>query len=93
MCRANADELPDAALAVKRWEEFERAWERSRSDREPRFRRRAYERARDRALIALAMQADGSAPRRPRRADAARARVSALRNRRRGAGRPQTPAP
>lgn len=43
-------------MAVNRWEELERVCEARRSDRERRFRRRAYERARDQALIALAMR-------------------------------------
>src|SRR5947209_34279 len=45
----------DAAMALKRWSTFEQALERGRGERECRFRRRAFERARDRALIALAL--------------------------------------
>jgi hypothetical protein len=90
VCRANADELPDAALAVKRWEEFDRAWQRRPSDREPRFRRRAYERARDRALIVIALQSGEIPPSRKRRGDGARARMGSL-GRRRRTGRPRAP--
>jgi hypothetical protein len=49
LCRAAADE-DDAALALDRWGAFENC-----GDGERRFRRRAFERARDRALITLAM--------------------------------------
>jgi len=56
LCRAAADHEGDAAVALDRWGAFKNA-----ADRERRFRRRAFERARDRALIALAMA------RRPRR--------------------------
>jgi hypothetical protein len=56
LCRAAADEQKDAALALKRWNALELAHARGRGERECRFRRRAFERARDRALIALAMQ-------------------------------------
>jgi hypothetical protein len=55
LCRVSQDDLPEAELAVLRWDELQRACEHRRNDRERRFRRRAYERARDRALIALAM--------------------------------------
>jgi hypothetical protein len=44
---------PDAALALARWEELQRTAAEERGER--RFRRRAFERARDRALQALAM--------------------------------------
>jgi hypothetical protein len=59
LCRAAAAEHKDAALALKRWSTLVAARERGRGDREFRFRRRAFERARDRALIALALQTDG----------------------------------
>jgi hypothetical protein len=55
MCLAFVDDVPDAALALVRWSAVERACERRRSDSERRFRRRAYERARDRALVAVAL--------------------------------------
>jgi hypothetical protein len=61
LCEAARDDFPEAALALLRWEELQRACEHRRSDRERRFRRRAYERARDRALIALAMHELASA--------------------------------
>jgi hypothetical protein len=57
LCRAAAGVQKDAALAVRRWNSLELARERGRGERECRFRRRAFERARDRALIALALQA------------------------------------
>lgn len=53
LCRVAAKEEDDAALAIARWKALEAASER---DGERRFRRRAFERARDRALIALAMR-------------------------------------
>jgi hypothetical protein len=56
LCRAAAGVQKDAALAVKRWNTLELARERGRGERECRFRRRAFERARDRALIGLALQ-------------------------------------
>lgn len=51
LCRAAAGDEEDAALAVSRWGDLESASEQG----ERRFRRRAFERARDRALIGLAM--------------------------------------
>ncbi len=51
LCRAAAVDEDDAALALSRWGDFEAASEQG----ERRFRRRAFERARDRALIGLAM--------------------------------------
>jgi hypothetical protein len=62
LCRAAAAEQKDAALAVKRWSSLVAARDRGRGEREFRFRRRAFERARDRALIALALQTGGAAP-------------------------------
>jgi hypothetical protein len=55
LCRAAAQEEEDAALALSRWGALESAAEENCGDGERRFRRRAFERARDRALIALAM--------------------------------------
>ena len=52
LCRAAAPEEDDAAVAVERWQALEASAE---GDGERRFRRRAFERARDRALIGLAM--------------------------------------
>jgi hypothetical protein len=69
VCRAAQADLAEAVLAVRRWEELQRACEHRHRDRERRFRRRAYERARDRALIALAMHSSELAPARVRRAD------------------------
>lgn len=53
LCSAGEQE-PDAALALARWEELQQVAEQDRRQR--RFRRRAFERARDRALQALAMR-------------------------------------
>jgi hypothetical protein len=50
LCRAVPEE-EDAALALSRWGDLEAASDQG----ERRFRRRAFERARDRALIGLAM--------------------------------------
>jgi hypothetical protein len=56
LCRAAAREEDDAALALDRWGALEASWkQKSCGDGERRFRRRAFERARDRALITLAM--------------------------------------
>jgi hypothetical protein len=51
LCQAAAQDEEDAAVALSRWGDYEAASEQG----ERRFRRRAFERARDRALIALAM--------------------------------------
>jgi|SRR5579864_6479692 len=54
LCSIVADEESEAALALERWDEFRHgAQEEARAER--RFRRRAFERARDRALQAVAM--------------------------------------
>jgi hypothetical protein len=53
LCSASTQE-PDAALALARWEELQKVGEQDRRAR--RFRRRAFERARDRALQAVAMR-------------------------------------
>lgn len=53
LCSLDAQE-PDAAMALARWEELQRVGSDDRGER--RFRRRAFERARDRALQALAMR-------------------------------------
>jgi hypothetical protein len=52
--RAAADDT-DAATAVTRWEEWQEACQPAHSEGERRFRRRAFQRARDQALIALAL--------------------------------------
>jgi hypothetical protein len=74
LCRSAAAVEEDAALALKRWKTFEQAREGVRG--ELRFRRRAFERARDRALIALAMAPERAAgpPAGERSAPARRAR-------------------
>jgi hypothetical protein len=57
LCRLFASVEPDAALALTRWTAVEKAQKRAGDGgREPRFRRRAYERVRDRALVAIAMR-------------------------------------
>ena len=61
LCRLITNWQSDASLALARWLEFERACERGCSESERRFLRRAYQRARDRALIAQAMRALPSA--------------------------------
>jgi hypothetical protein len=55
LCRAAARNEEDAAVALERWTALEAATAHESGDGERRFRRRAFERARDRALIALAM--------------------------------------
>lgn len=55
LCRSAVAEGGYASLALERWRELQKARRLHRGDRERRFRRRAFERARDRALIALAM--------------------------------------
>lgn len=56
LCREAADDEDDAAVALERWS----AWRESCSEHHPRgerrFRRRAFQRARDRALRRLAMR-------------------------------------
>ena len=61
VCRLITNWQSDASLALARWQEFECACERGCSESERRFRRRAFQRARDRALIAQAMRALPSA--------------------------------
>jgi hypothetical protein len=53
LCSLDKQE-PDAAMALARWEELQEVDSQDRGER--RFRRRAFERARDRALQALAMR-------------------------------------
>jgi hypothetical protein len=43
-------------MAVKRWQEWRQACEAAHSDGERRFLRRAFQRARDQALISLALR-------------------------------------
>jgi hypothetical protein len=52
LCRAISDDV-DAALALERWQEFQQVDQRGAQRR---FRRRSFERARDRALQAVAMR-------------------------------------
>jgi len=67
LCRAWASSLKAAAVACARWDALQAAGERER-----RFRRRAYERARDRALVAIALAP--APPRAARRGHGARRR-------------------
>lgn len=53
--RASAEREPEAALALARWRELEQASDPSHTRADRRFRRRAYERAREAALVALLM--------------------------------------
>jgi hypothetical protein len=55
LCQAAAPDEEDAAVALSRWGALEAATGQNCGDGERRFRRRAFERARDRALIAVAM--------------------------------------
>ncbi len=55
LCREAAANEQDAAVALSRWGALEAATQGECGDGERRFRRRAFERARDRALIAVAM--------------------------------------
>jgi hypothetical protein len=59
LCRAASQTDEDAALALARWSALQDASEHDAREGERRFRRRAYERARDKALITLAMAPDG----------------------------------
>ena len=56
LCTTIAAELGEAAEAVSRWQIFLEACEHGPNENERRFRRRAYQRARDEALIALALR-------------------------------------
>jgi hypothetical protein len=58
LCREAAQEEADAALALARWDAFEAVADQDSGDGRRRFRRRAFERARDKALIGLAMTRD-----------------------------------
>src|SRR5947209_11676425 len=61
LCRAFAADERAAALAVERWELLQDAYQHQPGgDGELRFRRRAFERSRDRALVAIAMRSGRS---------------------------------
>jgi hypothetical protein len=61
LCSAFSANEPAAKLALARWQMFEDACEHHpASDGEQRFRRRAYERVRDRALLAITMRSASS---------------------------------
>jgi hypothetical protein len=53
---AAARSVPEAGLALTRWEAFQRSSGAGTAKTERRFRRRAYERARERALSAVAIE-------------------------------------
>jgi hypothetical protein len=55
--RAAAREDREAELALRRWEALQRACERRRAGNERRFLARAFARARDQALIGMALGA------------------------------------
>ena len=57
ICRTIAGWESEASVALARWEALQSAIEQGCSEGERRFRRRAYRRARDKALIAEAMRA------------------------------------
>jgi hypothetical protein len=65
LCRAAAGRERDAAVALERWSIFQRTCEQQRGESEQRARRRAFERARDQALIALAGSRSGIGQGRP----------------------------
>jgi hypothetical protein len=82
LCREALAGEPKAALAVARWDEWERASSRASSGRgERRFRRRAYERARDDALAPLLIRAQAAARAARRDARASRSRSRSARGR------------
>jgi hypothetical protein len=55
LCQAAAGREDEAAVALERWQALQHACEEHGSGRERRFRRRAFQRARDRALMRLAI--------------------------------------
>ena len=65
--RSAAAEVPEAGLALGRWEDWQRARERGCRRSEWRFRKRAYERARAEAMCALLIYAHAQARRGARR--------------------------
>jgi len=62
LCRRFAAEEPRAALVLDRWERWQQAGRRGVRKRERRFRRRAYERAREDALGPLLMRSQPTSP-------------------------------
>jgi hypothetical protein len=62
LLRAAAPSDETAAAALSRWQIVERARTRRRGDGERRFRRRAFERLRDRALVSFAMRESAARP-------------------------------
>jgi hypothetical protein len=67
LCGRAAAQDPDAATALARWREWQEACQPAHSESERRFRRRAFQRARDRALIGLALRRDHRGRRQSRR--------------------------
>jgi len=80
LCRA-APEAPEAALAAQRWEEWQHARRRATARGERRFRRRAYERARESALAVLLMRAQAAAREKGRPGPPGRAAPAGVRRR------------
>jgi hypothetical protein len=66
LLRAAAPYEQEAAAALARWSILERVRQRRRGGGERRFRRRAYERVRDQALVAMAMRDAAERRQRPR---------------------------
>jgi len=83
LCRA-AREEPQAALAAQRWEEWQQARRRVTARGERRFRRRAYERARESALAVLLMRAQAAAREKGRAGPPGRATPAGVPRRRPG---------
>jgi hypothetical protein len=71
-----AGDRPEAAQALARWRLLVSASDGGCGERERRFRRRSFERARDKALIALAMRARPTARMRERRRSRGRGQVA-----------------
>ena len=80
LCRAAREER-EAALAVQRWEEWQRARRRATGRGERRFRRRGYERARESALAVLLMRAQPAASEKGRAGRTGRAAPAGARRR------------
>jgi hypothetical protein len=88
--RAAAASTEEARVAVERWEMFESVERQGVGAAERRFHRRAYERARDRALTAVAMEGTPrpSPPEPPARHRRARPGPGRSPGKRRGRGSP-----
>jgi hypothetical protein len=93
LCRGSAAEEPDAALAVARWSEWDEACHQAQGKAARRFRLRAYERARDAALLGLLMHECSDAVRERRAPRRSRARLAPGSRRRGRPGSVADPAP